>query len=98
VEALERGLALGEELDDDSCAEITVLAAAAETSASRAVRQITTHALDVMGACATSARHGFDRFWRNAQTHVLREPEAHRLREVGDYSLNGAHPVFTLPV
>ncbi|MEU6548257.1 hypothetical protein [Streptomyces sp. NPDC046859] len=58
---------------------------------------VTTRALDVIGADAASARHGFDRFWRNARTHTLREPVAHRLREVGDYFLNGAHPPFALP-
>ncbi|MER6563867.1 acyl-CoA dehydrogenase, partial [Streptomyces sp. NPDC001027] len=38
-----------------------------------------------------------DRFWRNARAHTLHEPVSHRLRDVGDYFLNGAHPPFTLP-
>ncbi|WHM41053.1 acyl-CoA dehydrogenase family protein [Streptomyces sp. BPTC-684] len=97
VEALTRGLARGEDIDDDECAEITVLASAAEAAASRAAQEITTHALDVIGADAASSRHGFDRFWRNARTHTLREPVAPRLREVGDYYLNGTHPPFALP-
>ncbi|MEU9445439.1 acyl-CoA dehydrogenase family protein [Streptomyces sp. NPDC048304] len=97
VDALMHGLVQGEGVGDEECAEITVLASAAETTASRAVQEITTRALDVIGADAASARHGFDRFWRNARTHTLREPVAHRLREVGDYFLNGAHPPFTLP-
>lgn len=97
VEALLRGLAQREDLDDEECAEITVLASAAEAAASRAAQEITTRALDVIGADAASVRHGFDRFWRNARTHTLREPVAHRLREIGDYFLNGAHPPFILP-
>ncbi|MET7455908.1 acyl-CoA dehydrogenase family protein [Streptomyces sp. NPDC005574] len=97
VDALLRGLVRGEDLDDEECAEIAVLASVAESVASRAAHEITTRALDVIGADAASARHGFDRFWRNARTHTLREPVAHRLREVGDYFLNGAHPPFTLP-
>ncbi|MEW2287475.1 acyl-CoA dehydrogenase family protein [Streptomyces sp. NPDC047841] len=97
VDALMRGLARGEDLDDEECAEITVLASVAETAAARAAQEVTTRALDVIGAGAASSRHGFDRFWRNARTHTLREPAAHRLREVGDYFLNGAHPPFTLP-
>ncbi|GAB2960433.1 hypothetical protein GCM10023080_020620 [Streptomyces pseudoechinosporeus] len=48
-------------------------------------------------ARTASSRHGFDRFWRNVRTHTLREPVGDRLREVGDYFLNGAHPPFTLP-
>ncbi|MEU0603548.1 acyl-CoA dehydrogenase family protein [Streptomyces sp. NPDC006393] len=97
VDALMRGLAQGEDLDGEECAEIAVLASVAEAAASRAAQEITTRALDVIGADAASSRHGFDRFWRDARTHTLREPVAHRLREVGDYFLNGAHPPFTLP-
>ncbi|ADI12600.1 type 2 domain-containing Acyl-CoA dehydrogenase [Streptomyces bingchenggensis BCW-1] len=97
VEALGRGFARGEDLDDDECAEIAVLASVAESAASRAAQEITTRALDVIGARAAFLRHGFDRFWRNARTHTLREPVADRLREVGDYFLNGAHPPFTIP-
>ncbi|MHC3471715.1 acyl-CoA dehydrogenase family protein [Streptomyces sp. 7R007] len=97
VDALLRGLARGEDLDDEECAEIAVLASVAEAAASRAAQEITTRALDVIGADAASSRHGFDRFWRDARTHTLREPVAHRLREVGDYFLNGAHPPFVLP-
>ncbi|WP_221357803.1 acyl-CoA dehydrogenase family protein [Streptomyces beigongshangae] len=97
VDALLRGLARGEDLDDEECAEIAVLASVTEAAASRAAQEITTRALEVAGADAASTRHGFDRFWRNARTHTLREPAAHRLREIGDYFLNGAHPPFTLP-
>ncbi|MFF7976168.1 acyl-CoA dehydrogenase family protein [Streptomyces sp. NPDC007905] len=97
VDAVVRGLVQGEELDDEECAEISVLASVADSAASRAAQEITTRALDVIGAEAASARHGFDRFWRNARTHTLREPVAHTLREVGDYFLNGAHPPFALP-
>ncbi|WP_458248196.1 acyl-CoA dehydrogenase family protein [Streptomyces sp. MAI_2237] len=97
VDALLRGLAQGEALDDEECAEITVLASAAEAAASRVVQEVTTRALDVIGASAASSPSGFDRFWRNARTHTLREPRTHRLREVGDYFLNGAHPPFALP-
>lgn len=98
VDALLHGLARGDDLDGEECAEIAVLASVAEAAASRAAQEITTRALDVVGADAASARHGFDRFWRNARTHTLREPVAHRLREIGDYFLNGAHPSFTFPV
>lgn len=97
VDALSRGLAQGEDLDDEECAEIAVLASVAETAATRAAQEVTTRALDVVGADAAATRHGFDRFWRDTRTHTLREPTAHRLREIGDYFLNGAHPPFTLP-
>ncbi|KJK35802.1 hypothetical protein UK15_29935 [Streptomyces variegatus] len=78
-------------------AEISVLVAMAEAAASRAAQESTARALDIIGAHSASARLGFDRFWRNARTHTLYEPVGPRLRDVGDYFLNGAHPPFVLP-
>ncbi|MEV2211574.1 acyl-CoA dehydrogenase family protein [Streptomyces sp. NPDC050997] len=98
LEAVHGGLARGEGLSYDEYADISVLVAMAEAAASRAAQESTTRALDILGARAASSRLGFDRFWRNARTHTLHEPVAHRLRDVGDYFLNGAHPPFVLPV
>lgn len=98
LEALEGGLARGEALGYEECAEISALVAVAEVATSTAVRESTTRALDVIGPRSASARLGLDRFWRNARTHTLYEPVAPRLRDVGDYFLNGTHPPFTLPV
>ncbi|GGV80144.1 monooxygenase [Streptomyces griseoloalbus] len=96
-EAVHHGLARGEDLTYDEYAEISVLVAVAEAAASRAVQESTARAFDIVGARSASSRLGFDRFWRNARTHTLYEPVAHRLRDVGDYFLNGAHPPFVLP-
>ncbi|WP_416982208.1 acyl-CoA dehydrogenase family protein [Streptomyces sp. T028] len=98
VEAVHGGLTRGEDLTYDEYAEISVLVAMAEAAASRAAQESTARALDIIGARSASSRLGFDRFWRNARTHTLYEPVAHRLRDVGDYFLNGAHPPFVLPV
>ncbi|MGP3948799.1 acyl-CoA dehydrogenase family protein [Streptomyces sp. 7N604] len=98
LEAAQGGLARGEDLTYDEYAEISVLVAMAEAAASRAAQESTARALDIIGARSASSRLGFDRFWRNARTHTLYEPVAHRLRDVGDYFLNGAHPPFVLPV
>jgi alkylation response protein AidB-like acyl-CoA dehydrogenase len=95
--ALHAGIAHGKDLGYDEYAEISALVAVAEAAASRAVQESTSRALDIMGARSTSSRLGFDRFWRNARTHTLYEPVAPRLRDVGDYFLNGAHPPFVLP-
>ncbi|MGP3637598.1 acyl-CoA dehydrogenase family protein [Streptomyces sp. 24-1644] len=97
-EAVHGGLARGEDLTYDEYAEIAVLVAMAEAAASRAAQESTSRALDIIGSRSASSRLGFDRFWRNARTHTLYEPVAHRLRDVGDYFLNGAHPPFVLPV
>ncbi|MGW0882706.1 acyl-CoA dehydrogenase family protein [Streptomyces sp. NPDC002671] len=96
--AVHDGLVHGEDITYDEYAEISVLVAMAEAAASRAAQESTARALDIIGARSASSRLGFDRFWRNARTHTLYEPVAHRLRDVGDYFLNGAHPPFVLPV
>jgi hypothetical protein len=45
-----------------------------------------------MGARSTSARYGFDRFWRNLRTHSLHDPVAYKQREVGRFQLLGEFP------
>ncbi|MEU8649610.1 acyl-CoA dehydrogenase family protein [Streptomyces sp. NPDC048737] len=98
LQAVHDGLARGEDLTFDECAEISVLVALAEAAASRAAQESAARALDIVGTRSASSRLGFDRFWRNARTHTLYEPVTHRIREVGDYFLNGEHPPFVLPV
>ncbi|MEU9099990.1 acyl-CoA dehydrogenase family protein [Streptomyces sp. NPDC048361] len=97
-QAVHGGLARGDDLTYDEYAEISVAVAMAEAAASRAAQESTARALDIIGARSLSSRLGFDRFWRNARTHTLYEPVTHRLRDVGDYFLNGAHPPFVLPL
>ncbi|MEU8592021.1 acyl-CoA dehydrogenase family protein [Streptomyces sp. NPDC048664] len=97
VHAVHDGLARGEDLSYDECADIAVLVAMADAAAARAAEEATSRAFDILGARSASSRLGFDRFWRNARTHAVHEPAARRLRDVGDYFLNGAHPPFTLP-
>ncbi|UUU18931.1 acyl-CoA dehydrogenase family protein [Streptomyces sp. DSM 40750] len=98
LEAVHGGLVRCDDLTYDEYAEISVLVAMAEAAASKAAQESTARALDIIGARSASSRLGFDRFWRNARTHTLYEPVAHRLRDVGDYFLNGTHPPFVLPV
>ncbi|WP_206320839.1 acyl-CoA dehydrogenase family protein [Streptomyces zingiberis] len=86
-----------EDLTDDECAEVTVVAAAAESAAVRAAQEITARALDVAGAGSAAARHGLDRFWRDLRAHTLHQPAGPRLQAMGDHFLHGAYPPLTLP-
>ncbi|MGW5598633.1 acyl-CoA dehydrogenase family protein [Streptomyces rochei] len=97
LDAVRGGLERGDDLTYDESADISVLVAMAETAAARAAQESTTRALDIIGARSVSARLGFERFWRNARTHTLYEPVTHRLRDIGRYFLDGAHPPFVLP-
>jgi alkylation response protein AidB-like acyl-CoA dehydrogenase len=69
-----------------------VKVAAAKVASGRCALEVTSAAFEVMGARATSARHRFDRFWRNARTLTLHDPLDYKLREVGDWALNGRFP------
>ncbi|WP_333778692.1 acyl-CoA dehydrogenase family protein [Streptomyces sp. IBSBF 3136] len=95
--AVQGALTRADDLTYDEYADISVLVAMAEAASSRAAQESTARALDIVGVRSTSSRLGFDRFWRNARTHTLYEPVAHRLRDIGDYFLNGTHPPFVLP-
>jgi alkylation response protein AidB-like acyl-CoA dehydrogenase len=98
LDAVQDGLARGEDIGYEEQADISVLTAMAEAAAARAAQESTARALDVVGTGSASARLGFDRFWRDARTHTLQAPVTHRLHDVGDYFLNGTHPPFVLPV
>ncbi|AZM58829.1 MULTISPECIES: acyl-CoA dehydrogenase family protein [unclassified Streptomyces] len=98
LDAVRDAVALGEDLTYEECADLSALVAMAETAAARAAQETATRSLDIIGSRSASARLGLDRFWRNTRTHTLYEPVAHRLRDVGEYFLSGAHPPFVLPV
>jgi alkylation response protein AidB-like acyl-CoA dehydrogenase len=53
---------------------------------------VTARIFDLTGARSTAARHGLDRFWRNARTLTLHDPVAHKARQVGAHFLTGALP------
>ncbi|HEY1291552.1 MAG TPA: acyl-CoA dehydrogenase family protein [Chloroflexota bacterium] len=64
----------------------------AKVAAGRAALDVTSRIFEVMGARATSARYRFDRFWRNARTLTLHDPLDYKVREVGNWMLNGEYP------
>jgi alkylation response protein AidB-like acyl-CoA dehydrogenase len=39
--------------------------------------------IEILGASATSDRHGFDRFWRDLTAHALDDPPLHNLEDIG---------------
>src|SRR6266545_226826 len=81
-----------DELTLDERGTCAVAVASAKAAAGRCALDITSAAFDVMGARATSGRYRFDRFWRNARTLMLHDPLDYKVREVGDWILNGRFP------
>ncbi len=88
VAAAERGWAL----TDEERGELAIEIAAAKVVTTRTVLDVTSRAFELTGARATSSSKGFDRFWRNARTITLHDPVVYKAKEVGEYTLTGAHP------
>jgi alkylation response protein AidB-like acyl-CoA dehydrogenase len=61
---------------------------AAKVNSTQTALHVTSHILELLGARATSARYGFDRYWRNVRTHSLHDPLAYKAREVANYAFN----------
>ncbi|QUH01879.1 monooxygenase [Saccharopolyspora erythraea] len=79
-------------IDAEQRGKLEVLVAAAKIQASKVALGVTSRAFEVMGARATASSLGFDRYWRDVRTHTLHDPIAYKLREVGDFELNGRLP------
>ena len=54
--------------------------------------RVTSGVFGVIGARATAAKTGLDRFWRDVRTHTLHEPVAYKESELGSYVLKGVVP------
>jgi alkylation response protein AidB-like acyl-CoA dehydrogenase len=47
---------------------------------------------EVTGARSTTAALRLDRFWRNVRVHTLHDQIDYKVRELGDWALNGRVP------
>ena len=72
--------------------EHEVRVAAVKARATDVSLEITSKIFEGLGARATAAALGFDRFWRNVRTHTLHDPVAYKRREVGAFLLRDELP------
>jgi alkylation response protein AidB-like acyl-CoA dehydrogenase len=86
--AWQRGLALTE----DERGEVAVAVAASRVAAARAGLDVAHRMFDVTGARSTAAALRLDRFWRNVRVHTLHDPIDYKVRELGEWALNGRMP------
>lgn len=93
AERLDAAWLRGPALDEAGRGEVAVAIAAAKVAATRVGLEVTSRVFDVTGARATAASLGLDRHWRNLRTHSLHDPLDYKLRELGDWALNGRYPV-----
>jgi alkylation response protein AidB-like acyl-CoA dehydrogenase len=83
---------LGDGVDERIRGEAAVSIATAKVAAGRAALEVSSRIFETLGARATSAKLRLDRFWRNARVHTLHDPFDYKLRELGDWRLNGRLP------
>jgi alkylation response protein AidB-like acyl-CoA dehydrogenase len=57
--------------------------------------EVVTRIFDGMGARATAAKWGFDRYWRDLRTYSLHDPIDYKLRDLGNWALNQELPEIT---
>jgi len=89
---LDAAFRLGADLSALERGEVAVAVAEAKVLAHRASIEIGSQLFELTGARSTSARYGFDRFWRNARVHTLHDPVDYKLRDLGRYALDGRVP------
>jgi alkylation response protein AidB-like acyl-CoA dehydrogenase len=86
---------LGRHLTPAKRGEVAVTISEAKVVSTKLVNEVTSRIFEQVGARGTAAKHGVDRFWRNARTLTLHDPVVYKAREVGEHFLTGARPAYT---
>jgi alkylation response protein AidB-like acyl-CoA dehydrogenase len=89
---VDRAFQRGDLLTAHERGEVAIAVAEAKVLSHRAGVEVSSQLFELTGARATSARFGFDRFWRNARVHTLHDPVDYKLRDLGRHLLTGAWP------
>jgi alkylation response protein AidB-like acyl-CoA dehydrogenase len=89
---LQRAWDRGDALTAEERGELAVAIYETKLVAARAALDITARIFEVMGARATAAKYGFDRFWRNVRVHTLHDSLDYKLKDVGQWVLTGQVP------
>jgi alkylation response protein AidB-like acyl-CoA dehydrogenase len=92
AQLLDAACAKGAALTASERGEVAIAGAEAKVLAHRAAIEISSEMFELLGARSTSARFGFDRYWRNARVHTLHDPVDYKLRDLGRYALEGRLP------
>lgn len=90
--AFDRAWQRGPELTEAERGEVAIAVATAKIATTRAGLDVVHRMFEVTGARATTAALRLDRFWRNLRVHSLHDPVDYKVRELGDWALNGRWP------
>jgi alkylation response protein AidB-like acyl-CoA dehydrogenase len=92
AEELDRIFRLGTAVTAQQRGELAVSVAEAKVLAHCAGVDVSSEIFELTGARSTSARFGYDRFWRNVRVHTLHDPVDYKIRDLGRYALDGTLP------
>jgi alkylation response protein AidB-like acyl-CoA dehydrogenase len=92
----QEAVARGKSVTERQRGEVAIAAYEAKVHATHVSLDITSKVFELMGARATAAHYGFDRYWRNVRTHTLHDPVFYKAREVGEFALNDRIPEVSL--
>jgi len=72
--------------------DASIAVASAKIVSSTAALRASERLFDVGGSSGAASALNLDRHWRNARTHTLHDPLAHKYRVIGDHLLTGNAP------
>lgn len=96
--ALQRAYEVHNSGDEDVIQQANVLAelesAQAQVIATELIPRAATELFNALGASDTRISKALDRHWRNARTVSSHNPVIYKIRNVGDWEVNGKEPTF----
>ncbi len=92
AEKLDQAWAKGLALTEEERGLVATSISAAKVLATRTGLDITSRMFEVAGSRATHAGLRLDRHWRNLRTHTLHDPIDYKIKELGEWALNGSFP------
>ena len=84
--------ARSEGIDADSSAASAIAVGEAKAFAGDTALEVTNEMFALAGTRSVDPKHNLDRYWRDARTHTLHDPNRWKYFHAGNYALNGIHP------
>ncbi|GAA1479806.1 SfnB family sulfur acquisition oxidoreductase [Gordonia sinesedis] len=76
----------------DATARASIATATAKVAAGRAGVDVSSALFEIGGTRSAAAKHNLSRYWRDARTHTLHDPERWKIQHIGRWVLTGTPP------
>ncbi|MCE5292343.1 MAG: SfnB family sulfur acquisition oxidoreductase [Nocardiaceae bacterium] len=80
------------ELSATTAAEASIATAAAKVAAGRASVEVSSALFELGGTRSAADKLNLSRYWRDARTHTLHDPERWKIQHIGRWTLNQTFP------